>query len=237
MKLFCFSDCHGFADELIKSFDKVGFDKNNPNHLLLGLGDYTDRGSQPFEVIQYLKGIKNKCLIIGNHEELLLQCIDRGEYLTYDIGNGTAHTIYDLAKHYVDYEPDFQEACSLIEKPIKHFINGMVNYFETEKYIFVHGFLPKGKDWRYASEDKWEDARWKNGIAETLNGNNTTEKTIVMGHFHTSWARHIINGEPEWGDEANFDSFYGENFIAIDGCTAYSNKVNILVLEDNLLTK
>ena len=59
-------------------------------------------------------------------------------------------------------------------------------------------------------------------------------KTIVCGHFHTSWGHHRKDKSPEWGKGANFEPYYSDGIIAIDGCTAYTGKVNILVLEDEL---
>lgn len=36
----------------------------------------------------------------------------------------------------------------------------------------------------------------------------------------------------EFGDNANFEPFITKNMIDIDTCTAYSHKVNVVVLED-----
>ena len=58
---------------------------------------------------------------------------------------------------------------------------------------------------------------------------------LVFGHFHTSWARKTFDGQPEFGEGADFSPYYGDGFIGLDGCTAYTGKVNVVVLEDKFL--
>lgn len=61
------------------------------------------------------------------------------------------------------------------------------------------------------------------------------DKTIVFGHWHcsTGWAK--SEGYVEFGENAKFDPYYGNGFISIDACTAYSGKCNAIVLEDDFL--
>lgn len=236
-KLFCFSDCHGFADELKQALDESGFDPNNKEHYLIGLGDYIDRGRQPQKVIDYLMSLERKVLIKGNHTSLLLDCIQRGYPYNYDWSNGTAQTIIDLAPE----AQTFNEACEIAYSRVKDFVYSMVDYCETENYIFTHSFIPLNSDdasfdpnWRSAPYDTWENARWGNPFLIADQG-LLPDKTLVFGHFHTSWARSYFDGQPEWGDQADFSIYYGDGYIGLDACAAYSGKVNVLVLEDNFL--
>ena len=89
-KLFCISDVHGFYDEMIKTLNDAGFEPDNPNHLLIGLGDYIDRGRKPLEVVRYLNNLPYKVLIRGNHEDLLQSMIRRNKNNSTDLSNGTA---------------------------------------------------------------------------------------------------------------------------------------------------
>ena len=88
-KLFCISDVHGFYDEMIKALNDAGFEPDNPDHLLIGLGDYIDRGRQPMQVVRYLHNLPNKVLIKGNHEDLFEECCLRGFPYNHDVSNGT----------------------------------------------------------------------------------------------------------------------------------------------------
>ena len=65
---------------------------------------------------------------------------------------------------------------------------------------------------------------WKNG--ERIKG-----KTIVCGHFHTSWGHYYLhNIGSEWDrSTACFEPFEDKGIIALDACTAYTHKVNCLV--------
>lgn len=129
----------------------------------------------------------------------------------------------------------------------------MVDYFETENYIFVHSWIacnvednyPKyytrdrkfiyDPDWRCAHYSAWETARWGNPFNMSKNGLNQTGKIIVHGHWHnsTGWADQGYG--KEFGLGACFDICKHNNCIGLDACTAYSSKMNVLVIEDNLL--
>jgi serine/threonine protein phosphatase 1 len=232
MKLFVCSDIHGFFDEFKKALDEAGFEENNPEQLLIVCGDYMDRGGQPAEVMHYLMKLKNKVLIKGNHESLILECIER-EYPGYhDYSNGTYGTICELGG--AGKGRPFDECCLIAEQRIKPFIRQMVDYYETKNYIFVHSFVPTIEDWRYAHASQWESSRWGNPY-ELAGQGLLPGKTLVFGHFHTSWPRAKYEGEPEWGEGADFSPYYGNGYIAIDACTAYSHKVNVIVLEDDLM--
>lgn len=247
-KFFVVSDIHGFYDEMKLALDEVGFDPNNEEHWLITCGDHFDRGCKPAEVMKYLQELPRKILVKGNHEQLLLSCIDRGYAFSHDWHNGTAQTIIDLAPS----AEAFDLACSTAYWRVKDFIDGMVDYFETKTYIFVHSWVPLiskdglpayytrdrqfefRQDWREASAKEWADARWGNPFDLAEQG-FLPDKTVVFGHFHTSYARNKYEGKPEWGEDADFSIYRGNGYIGIDGCCAYSDKVNVLVLEDDFL--
>ena len=241
------SDVHGFYDEMIKALDKVDF---NPEiDFLISLGDNTDRGPKPKEVIDYLVTLPNKKLIKGNHSSLLTDCILRGFPYSYDWHNGTAQTIIDLAPN----AKTFNEACAVAYEGVKDFIDKMVNYFETKNYIFVHSFIPLkcndnlpvyytrnrqfewNPDWRDAHFSEWEQARWVNPFDLIDRGFNRTKKVVVFGHWATEhkWAK--IENREEFDNKARFEPYYGDGFIGLDCTTALSNKVGVVVLEDELI--
>ena len=240
------SDVHGFYDEMINALNKVNF--NPETDFLISLGDTTDRGPNPQKVINFLESLPRKKLVLGNHESLLMNCIENGFPYSADWHNGTAQTILDLAPN----SKTFEEACTVAYERVKPFVDSMVNYWETANYIFVHSFIPLkclddlpkyytrnrqfefDPDWRHAHASEWENARWGNPYELAKKG-FLPDKTLVFGHFHTSWPRHKYEGEPEMGKGADFSIYYGDGYIGIDGCTAYSGKVNVLVLEDSFL--
>lgn len=248
-KFFCLSDVHGFYKEMREALDVAGFDPNNKDHWLLGAGDYTDRGRQPQEVIDFLMGLDRCMLVKGNHESLLQDCMRRNFAYGHDYSNGTFQTIVDLAPN----AETFDEACTVVYGKTLDLINKTVDYVELKHHIIVHGWLPLtctddhppyhlrnrkfqyNTDWRNATAEEWEQARWTCGPDMALNGFNQTGKVVIMGHWHSSYLWAKAEGRSEFGEDAKFDPYYGDGFISIDACTAHSKKVNVLVIEDEFL--
>ena len=251
MKFFAISDIHGFYDEMIKALDEAGFDKDNSEHWLIVCGDYFDRGRQSEKVMKYLLNLPRKVLVKGNHEQLLLDCLDRGYPEYHDMSNGTAQTILDLAKVY-----DFDLACEKVRSRVKYFVDQTVNYFETQNYIFVHSWIPtlpsedwNGKpwytekrldsfnpDWRRCDQIDWDAAMWGNPFYNHLLGLNQTGKTIVFGHWHCSTGHKMLgNCNDEFGNDTIWEPCYADGIIGIDRCTAHTGKCNVIVLEDEFL--
>ena len=255
-KFFVVSDVHGFYYEMREALDDAGFDPNNEEHWLVGCGDYFDRGSQPLEVMKYLMSLPRKVLVKGNHEQLFKDCCERGEAYANDYSNGTVHTIMTLSTG--DSDPlkwtcSFEDSCNKALARTQMFLNSMIDYFETKNYIFVHSFVPvhcddnmppyyvrnrkysKMENWREANSLKWEDARWGDPF-ELADKGLLPDKTLVFGHWHCSkgWAK--AENRSQFDDDARFDPFYGDGFIAIDACTAHTGKVNCIVIEDEFLT-
>lgn len=185
-------------------------------------------------------------LIRGNHEDLFVELVttDAGMPYSYHKSNGT----YDTALQLTGFDPvmasirhyDFADAAK--DTPFyKEIIQAMLDYFETEHYVFTHGWIPSipNRDksysyissWREADREQWNQARWFNGMdaAQTADEN----KTIVCGHWHTSYGHSKYEHKgTEFGEDADFSPYYGPGIIAIDACTAFSGKVNCLVMED-----
>ena len=232
MKLFVITDIHGFYDEMIDALKSAGFDKNNPNHMLIGCGDYWDRGKKPYEVMRYLENLPRKVLVRGNHEDLMEQLLARHYSEVHDIHNGTEDSFYELLNHCEDDET--KSIYRLVaEQMVDSFYSQMVDYFETKSYIFVHGYIPTDTDWRNGN---WGAARWSNGFDMARLFGNPTGKKIVFGHWHCSYGHYMNMESAQWGPRSDFSVCYFDNdTIGIDGCTAYSGIVNVLVVEDELL--
>ena len=235
-KLFVISDVHGHYTLLKEALDRVGFDKDNENHLLVGCGDYFDRGRENLEVLKFLERLKHKVLLRGNHEDLLLNLFQNGRFLPHNHINGTMTTLESFFGKYtidpVDNTIDFSGKTSMVNW-VCEFIEDTVNYFETEHYVFVHGWLPRNatspEDRQKATDDDWKEARWTQWIKAYQGHRPLQDKTVVCGHVPTFLAT-------KFGVRPNqADIFYGNGLIAIDAGTFDSKQVNVLVLEDNLI--
>ena len=96
-KYFIVSDVHAFYDEMMEALLKEGFDRNNPDHVFVSLGDLFDRGLQANEMLEFVNSLKKerKILIMGNHELLMEEAIRNGFSLR-DVHNGTFSTAIQL---------------------------------------------------------------------------------------------------------------------------------------------
>lgn len=247
-KFFVVSDIHGYYDELRSALDEAHFSAEDPDHWLVSCGDHFDRGDKPMEVMEFLQSLPRKVLIRGNHEDLFDALCEREYTKQHDYSNGTFKTILDLSPVCAEPHRAYREA----KTRTNSFFDSMVNYFETEKYVYVHGFIPvqcnddcplhwqnqrefsKHPDWRHAHESEWEQARWLNSIKMVHSGFGI-DKTIVAGHWHCSYGHAISDGTPEFGEGSDFSPYYTDGLIAIDACTAYTKKVNVVVLEDEFV--
>ena len=235
-QFFCVSDIHGYYNEFVQALLAAEFDRNNEDHWLICCGDCFDRGVQPMEVMEYLTSLPRKFLIRGNHEDLIEECYTRQHPLIHDFFNGTALTITKMGKN--ASLQSFEESSILAANRFRPFFDNMVDFFETKNYIFVHGWIPTTahSDWRKASPEDWRKARWKNGMQCAHEGHTDPNgKTIVCGHIRTSWGHHHLE-DPGCEDEyenGDFSPFFATGIIAIDACTAYSKRVNVVILEDD----
>ena len=230
MKLFVVSDVHGHCTLLKEALAKAGFDKDNENHLLICCGDYFDRGDENMEVLRFFERIPRKVLLRGNHEDLLLKLLQTGKLLPHHYINGTIATLKNIfGKYFVDPQNDtidFSGKTRITDR-ICQFIEETVDYYETEHYVFVHGWLPEN-DRKSASGEDWAKARWVKWSERYIGLRPLADKTLVCGHFPTFYANRL---DPSRGKNCA-DIFYGNGFIAIDAGTADTKQVNVLVLED-----
>jgi serine/threonine protein phosphatase 1 len=254
MKLFVFSDAHSFYTPLKEALDKAGFDPNNEDHWLISCGDVFDRGPESEEIFHYLMSIDRKILIKGNHDTLLQECCEREYFYSHDVSNGTVRTINDIGNAGMGFT--FDDCCRRTHSKLARYRELLVNYFETQNYIFVHSWIPTNKiprthpadkwiplstdeymeDWREANDVEWDAAMWGNPFKLWQAGLNKTGKTIVFGHWHCSAGHKMLgNTEDEFNGYPIWEPCYAEGIIGIDRCTVHTGEVNVLVLEDELL--
>lgn len=267
-KLFVVADIHGFYNEMMNALNGQGYDKDNTDHILVSCGDLLDRGEQANECLQFINNLPQdkKILIRGNHELLMYDILCKKRYFdSWDYSNGTVNTIEQITKitESLDGDNNWYVRQVMIED-MKHnkqwikYYNDTVMFAEIGKYIFVHGWIPVdygdsdlntfkpetiySSNWRDSSYRDWKDATWLNGMAQWNNGIVEPNKTIVCGHWHTSWGHaNLHNIGYEWGGgidfgngedySAHFEPFEDKGIIAMDACTAYSRQVNCKVLE------
>ena len=262
MVYYVVSDCHGFFTELYTALKEAGFFEEKEDCRLVVCGDVLDRGKEAIRMINFLLHLKNEgklILITGNHEELLSKClqdISRGKAyeiasgMSYHYNNGTWDTILQLANMNENDAIEYPEMLvhKVMQGPFyRELIPFAKDYYETEHYIFTHGWIPcemSGyppnasyrylSDWRNADYSLWYRARWNNGMVLACEHKIIEPgKTIVCGHWHTSFGHSKYeNKGTEFEEGADFSPFSAEGILALDGCVAYTKKVNCVVIRD-----
>lgn len=260
MKIFAISDVHGHFKEMIEALNEAGYDPNNDNHLLISCGDNFDRGEGSERAYEWLKGLKNAVMLKGNHEVMLEDYLTGKNVSPFNyLHNGTDKTLdafLGRTSSFVSWclleggvkEPTYADFARFIESARKdinkdypdllNWLKNMPYYYETKHYIFTHGAIDTTvEDWHYPKATRykfrgWEALIWNDGsfFGEDI---KNTDKTVVIGHFHTRHLREMYNVK----DNKNLDDILvrkGKQIIAIDGCTVLSKKVNVLVVEDEL---
>ena len=252
-KYFVVSDVHSFYKELMVALTEKGFEKDNPEHILCVCGDLFDRGNESKQLFQFVKELNLQSRLIyvkGNHEGLLFDCVDeiaKGRIPSrHHFSNGTVKTICMLCgqSEWIVYDPSKRDEILKTMQPVLDFINeNCVNYAEIGDYILVHGWIPCFQhldDFRDADQDDWNQATWLNGMDMWRNPKNKVEgKTIICGHWHCSWGwSHIRQERKEWPQLnrkdwlKSFEPFVDDGIMAIDACTAYTGKVNCIIISE-----
>ena len=260
MKYYVVADTHGFYTPLCSALESAGFFAEKQPHKLVVCGDMMDRGPQAVKMQEFMKRMLDEDRLIfvrGNHEDLMeAMLIDISTYRPvserHEI-NGTWSTALQLS----DLPPELgarfpTEVARRVKNSIffRDLIPASIDYFETEHYVFVHGWIPAYStppddidpegglhcraDWREATLGEWRKARWYNGMeCACVSRYGIPDKTVVCGHWRASYGHAQVHGEGSvFGEKAIFTPFYDKGIIALDACAAYSGFINCIVLED-----
>ena len=103
-----------------------------------------------------------------------------------------------------------------------------VDYYETEHYLFVHGWFPDPPlTLRSANKEEWIEARRTKWNQRYTGQRPLAEKTVVCGHV-PSFNAHAFDSERDRSDNS---IFYGNGLVVLDGGVADTKHINVLVIE------
>lgn len=252
MKYFLFSDVHGEYDALITSLEAAGFDLSNKEHMLIGLGDYFDRGSQNEMVLVFLKTMLDMGrikLIRGNHDDMLLNFLrttplgepidtlyKQHHYINDIIHNGMNKTVAELAGQ-VELSANLSvliDAADALRRQIKdkysYLTDMLVNMTDRvliDNYILTHaGFTLY--NYEEMKVDNWAHTEI---MVEKLGSLLSPHHIYVFGHWHAEKLNKKFKVKTD-----NMNKFVYKNFIGIDGKTNITKQVTIHIIEsqDNI---
>jgi hypothetical protein len=249
---FVSSDIHSAYTIWMDALKKAGFNKNKYSHKIIVCGDLFDRMDETVQTYWFAKEMCEQDRFIyikGNHESLLFDCVHEircGRVpSSHHFHNGTVKTICQFCgqSEWIVYDPTWRDKICETMQPVLDFISdNCVDYAELGDYIFVHGWVPCYKgldDFRNASSEDWERARWDNGMEMwSYPRCRVGGKTVVVGHWHCSWGwSHLKQERKEFPKknrvdwQKSFEPFVDDGIIALDACTAYSGLCNVIVIE------
>lgn len=188
MKTFVIGDVHGRRAQLHILLDMLP--REAERDTLVFLGDLIDRGVDAPGVVSDVLEMQREnpervvCLR-GNHEQMLLDCIDEGAAIWFSPATGGERSFEQYTGQALRLltEEDFEEARREIADsvPAEHleFFRRMPFFYEDDYAIYVHAGLDHGKHPRETSEHFLLWARDKDFYT------NYTGKPCVFGHTPT----------------------------------------------------
>lgn len=229
---FIVSDLHGEYDALIESLEAAGYDRFNENHWLISAGDLFDRGSQNVEIYKFFKGIERKLMILGNHDEFLLDFM-RGAMSGFDWNceyNGFWETLKNLAdldekEKWEDWSKKKHQLRHTIM--VKHpelidFLTSMIDVIKMDKIIISHGGFKKDPISERWLVDNFCDTEKFVSLTE----DKFPEFTFIFGH----WFAFLLN-KKFYDFYDYFKKFQYKNYIGIDACSNLLKQVFVHKIE------
>ena len=197
--VYCMSDIHGEYDRYMAMLELIHFSEQDTLYIL---GDVIDRKPDGIEILQDIMGRSNVQMIIGNHEQMMLDSFwsnndyDARRLWKYNGGGSTYRTMV--------YIIPSEERLRILR-----FVQELPDHLEIEvngqQFYLVHGNYG---DNRY-------DRIWgrPEPPPETppLAG-----KTVIVGHTCTYYLNALVEG---YDENSPFEIFYAPGLIGIDcGC-------------------
>ena len=206
MRTVVIGDIHGCADKLNELIEKLGEDFSQTK--LIFTGDYIDRGTDSFEVLETVKSLqsiftdKQIILLRGNHEDMAIDYIRNGDSGTMCNGGYATKASLELhEKCFADYL-DFFESL-----PLK---------YEDEYFIYCHAGINPNKPLHLQS--KKDLMRIRNEFIKNASG---LDKKVIFGHTPTI----MQNGKTT--------PIFMDDKIAIDTGCFFTGVLTALVLEND----
>jgi serine/threonine protein phosphatase 1 len=173
--IYAIGDLHGHLDALERLLDLIQPDLTKER--LVFMGDYIDRGPHPKGVVDYVLRLKNSAppdqviCLKGNHETMFLNFL-KGEDRQLFMFNGGLSTLRDY------WGQEWDQLEELVLPPDhERFYRELRLYYDTPRYIFVHGGLRPGVP---LEDQEEEDLLWIRG--EFITTLEDFGRLVIFGH-------------------------------------------------------
>jgi serine/threonine protein phosphatase 1 len=129
---FVIGDIHGEISKLEKLIDNILLVDSDPN--LIFIGDYIDKGENPFEVLKYLDVLQHKfsCeFLLGNHEHVWMGSMLKPDH-EYLLKYGGRKTMDSFGCS------DILETKNKMMSEFEAFFKSLKKYHQSEEYFICH---------------------------------------------------------------------------------------------------
>ncbi len=245
MATYVFSDVHGHRAPLERLLDRISPSEDDR---FFCLGDMIDRGPDPVGVLRTVRSLPNVRVLMGNHEDLMISCLDRPEdgmaVVNWGLNGGGATT--EGLRRLPDDEAD----------ELEDWIRGLPRWahlrLDGRLYLLVHaGVRPSvgvpdswddaGVEAFFSAQDP-EDLTWIReefwGEPRGLSGEDGSGPVVIAGHTPTPYLRDIayeLDRDPVGEDGRARMVRVGPDRWDIDACAAAGagiGQVLVLRLDD-----
>jgi serine/threonine protein phosphatase 1 len=185
-RLYVFGDLHGRADLIPALKEAIERDRarSGRSSLVIGLGDYIDRGPQSRAVIDSLAaGFGCPSIMLrGNHEQMLLDFLEKPERRgRMWIEHGAVATLKSYGVEVTGHRPNLRELRGrlIAAMPPSHllFIQRMRTSHQSGRYFFAHAGARPGVP---LDQQEPRDLLWiRDGFVD---GEHAFEKVVVHAH-------------------------------------------------------
>lgn len=209
---YIIADIHGYYDRLVNLFRKLTPLLTGSDTIVF-LGDYIDRGTHSYEVIDFMVHLDrssaiNAVFLKGNHEDMFLAYLRGEDGAGSFLFNGGDETLKSYAA---------RGSAGTIPRHHREFFEGLRPYYEGEDFIAVHAGLNPRVD-SIEGQDE-HDLIW---IREKFfRADKRWEKTVIFGHTPVTY---LSNG-PVYIDEAR-------NIIGIDSGVIFGKPLTCFAWPD-----
>ena len=170
MRKLLLGDIHGGHKSLMQCLERA---KYKDSDQLILLGDIVDGWPETKQCIDEMIEIKNKVVLIGNHDQWTFEWMLKGYVPQIWYTQGGKETI----ESYTDGIPD-----SHIE-----YFRQAKNYYIDDNRLFVHG----GIDWSYPIEEaKQYDLIWDRNLLEAALFSSKDDKNKQFGPYREIYIGH-----------------------------------------------
>ncbi|WP_097006925.1 metallophosphoesterase [Lacrimispora amygdalina] len=191
--IYVMSDLHGCLSEFKKMLNKISFSDND---ILYIIGDVIDRGPEPIKLLQFIMNSKNIHLIMGNHEEMMLNCLlspslssEERNDMKYSRDLQMNRTLWILYNGGENTAKDYNKLSYREQKDIYDYLRLLKKVeniqLKEKKYILVHGSPGKCLEEKLKRKVLSSDILWNRIEGEDFYDDLVSGYEVIAGHTPT----------------------------------------------------